>query len=215
MNNILGILVSFGFVFLIIILSTLFTRYGIEMSRKFVHIALCNWWIIAMMFFDNNIYAAIVPFCFIVINYLSLKKNIFKSIERNEGKGDLGTVYYAISLFILALLTFRSDSNPIIGAIGILIMGYGDGLAALIGSKVKSPKLPLLKTNKSIAGSLTMFVVSFIVVAIILIINGESNLVPALIIALAATILEAVTPLGLDNLIVPLITALIAANYFI
>src|SRR6056297_376715 len=136
--NTWGIIVSFAFIFLIIGISTLLTNKRIisgEGSRKFIHIGVANWWIIAMIFFDNPLWASIVPALFILINYISYKKQIFRAMERGKGKGDLGTVYYAISLFILAIITFSEGMNPYVGAMGILVMGYGDGFAAIIGEK--------------------------------------------------------------------------------
>ncbi|WP_406242727.1 hypothetical protein ACF3M2_01860 [Tissierella carlieri] len=53
MNNITGILVSIIFVFLIIGAASLMKKLNIlsnEGSRKFIHIGVSNWWIIAMIF---------------------------------------------------------------------------------------------------------------------------------------------------------------------
>ena len=41
-----------------------------EDSRKFIHVGVANWWIVAMIFFNNNIYASIVPALFVIINYI-------------------------------------------------------------------------------------------------------------------------------------------------
>jgi hypothetical protein len=140
MNNFLGIIISVLFVFIVIGISTLLTKKNIlkdEGSRKFIHIGVSNWWIIAMLFFDNNIYASIVPALFVILNYISYKKNIFTAMERDGSKEDLGTVYYAISLFILSLITFKNINYSYIGALGILTMGYGDGFAAVIGKNME------------------------------------------------------------------------------
>ena len=45
-----------------------------------------------------------------------------------------------------------------IGLCAILIMGYGDGLAAVIGRNVKSKPYKIGNTTKTIAGSFTMFI---------------------------------------------------------
>lgn len=209
--NFLGIVFSILFIFLIIGLSSYLTKKKIlsgENSRKFIHIGVSNWWIIAMIFFDSYIYASIVPAIFIVVNYISYKKNIFKSMERDGNIKDLGTVYYAISLLILSIITFRMNS-PEIGAMGILVMGYGDGFAALIGEKYGNLKIKFNK-NKSILGSITMFIVSFIVALIISNIYGSSNvIIISFTIAFIATIVELISPIGTDNLTVPLIVSII------
>lgn len=210
--NIWGIIVSFVFIFLVIGISTLLTNKKIlsgEGSRKFIHIGVANWWIIAMIFFDSPLWAAIVPALFIIINYISYKKQVFKAMERGKGKNDLGTVYYAISLFILSIITFSKGMDPYVGAMGILIMGYGDGFAAIIGEKYGKHSFTLMNSKKSLEGSLAMFIVSFIVAFIIAVLAGNSCiwLLP-LSIALIATIVEIFSPYGIDNLTVPLITSL-------
>ncbi|MBC7087978.1 MAG: phosphatidate cytidylyltransferase [Tissierellales bacterium] len=213
MNNLLGIIISILFVFLIIGISTLLTRKNIlkdEGSRKFIHIGVSNWWILAMIFFDNNIYASIVPALFIVLNYLSYRKNLFTAMERGGDKEDLGTVYYAISLFILSILTFKDINYAYIGALGILTMGYGDGLAAVIGKRYGRKKYKIFGSTKSLIGSLTMFVVTFIVNLIILSIYNPTNIIIySFVLAVFATLLELFTPKGFDNLSVPLGSSLI------
>ena len=109
MNNLFGIVVSIIYIGVVIASAKVFEKAGKEASRKFIHIMLSNWWIIAMIFFKDAIVASILPALFIVINYLSYKKGIISVMERDEGeenKESMGTVYYAVSLFILTLITF-------------------------------------------------------------------------------------------------------------
>ena len=213
LNNIIGILVSIIFVFFIIGLSSLLTKFNVlsnEGSRKFIHVGVSNWWIIAMIFFNSNIYAAMVPALFVIINYISYKKQVFKAMERDGSKNDLGTVYFALSLLILALITFKNSEFSYIGALGILIMGYGDGFAAIVGIKYGKHKFKVLGNSKSLEGSLAMFIFSFTVSLFILYIFNPINIVLfSLILALISTILEAFSPYGLDNLTVPLGTSLL------
>lgn len=212
MNNIIGILISIVFVFLIIGIASFLKKMNIldmEGSRKFIHIGVSNWWIIAMIFFDNNISAAIVPGLFVIINYISYKKQIFNAMERDGSRKDLGTVYYAISLLILSLTTFNNKELSYIGALGILIMGYGDGFAAIVGTSFGKHRFKIFGNHKSIEGSLTMFLFSFIVSIIILyIFNPVSILFFSFTLALLSTILELFSPIGLDNLTVPLGSAM-------
>lgn len=213
MNNIWGLIVSYVFIFLVIGISTVLQKKNVlkdEGARKFIHIGVAHWWIIAMVFFDNVYFAIIPPITFIILNYASYKMNLIKSMERG-GKGNLGTVYFPISLLILVLLTFTDviGASTYIGAIGILIMGYGDGLAAVIGKK--HGKHPLA-FGKSFEGSITMFIVSFLVTFVILIRYGSlaSAVLVGLGVAIAGTVIELFTPKGLDNLTVPLGTAILA-----
>ena len=143
--NILGLVVSVLFVVGILGISTVLSqkqKLSNEGSRKFIHIAVANWWIIAMIFFNNAWYAAIVPAIFIVLNYASYRLDLVKAMERKEDK-TLGTVYFPISLLILVFLSFGAWNRPEIGAMGILIMGYGDGLAAVFGQRYGKKKIYL------------------------------------------------------------------------
>ncbi len=213
LNNIIGILISILFVFFIIGLSSLLTKFNMlsnEGSRKFIHVGVSNWWIIAMIFFNSNIYAAIVPALFVIINYISYKKQVFKAMERDGSKNDLGTVYFALSLLILALITFKNSEFSYIGALGILTMGYGDGFAAIVGIKYGKHKFKVLGNSKSLEGSVTMFLFSFMVsLSVLYIFNPINIILFSLILALISTILEAFSPYGLDNLTVPLGTSLL------
>ena len=213
LQNILGIIVSFIYVFVVIFLAGFLERFGKEASRKTVHILVGNWWFIAMIFFRTSLWAAFVPACFVVLNTLSYRFNLFSSMERGEGRGDLGTVYYAFSLLILALFSFSSYGTPIVGGLGILIMAYGDGLAAIIGKKWPIIPYRLGSNEKSVSGSLAMFFSSLLVGFLFLTLTGQpETFFPAFLLAGIATLLEAITPWGMDNLSVPLLTS---ASYYL
>lgn len=213
MKVFIGIILSVIFVLTTIGVSTYFEKSGKmsgEGTRKLVHIVVSNWWFIAMAFFETGWSAAIVPLMFIVVNYVSYKKQIFTSIERGEGAGDLGTVYYAIALFVLAFWTF-SIGRPEIGGIGILTMGYADGFAAVIGKRYGKTKLIY---GKTIEGTLTNIVMAFAVAMFFNIAFGMGLTLSSIaLITIVATFLELFTPLGFDNLSVPIGVSLLV--YFI
>ena len=136
--NLLGIVVSYIYIFFIILSAKLIEKKGKEVTRKYIHIMLANWWLIAMFFFDQVWYACFVPATFVIINYVSYKKDLIGVMERSESEKDgLGTVYYALSLLILAAVIWGLNLSPIIGLAGVFAMGYGDGFAAVVGKNVK------------------------------------------------------------------------------
>lgn len=204
MNNIFGIIASIIFIGIIIATAKAFAKLGKEASRKYIHIALCNWWLIAMYFFDHPIWASIVPFCFVVINYISYKKDLIKVMEREKQDG-MGTVYYAISLLILSILSFGVWKNPQIGLVAAFVMGYGDGLAAVFGNLIKSREYKIGNTIKTLAGSFVMFIITFCIIAVGI---WGMNLwiLKAMIASIIITIVEAVSIKGTDNITVPLAT---------
>ena len=204
MNNWLGILVSYVAIFLVIAIAKLFEKRGKEASRKFIHIALGNWWLIAMSLFDNIWFAMFPPATFVIINYISYKKDFIKVMEREKNEG-LGTVYYAIALLIMVIITFGVIHKPIIGLVSIFVMAYGDGFAAIIGKRVKSPKYKVFDTEKSIAGSTTMLVISLVIVGIYLWwCNTPLWIVKSVICSLVLTLIEAISIKGTDNITIPM-----------
>ena len=218
-KDLTGMIISIVFVFAVILVSEVLRKVcklGNEFTRKFVHIGVSHWWIAAMFLISDIRYAVIPPVLFVLLNYYSYKKNLFKSMERQENS-DLGTVYFPISLIILILLTWKGGllggDYRYLGALGTLVMGYGDGFAAIIGKNFGKQKYNIFKSGKSLEGSVTMLVFSTLVSAVFLsIFRGFDiyNIRTSIIIAAISTLAEAFTPFGADNITVPIITTLTA-----
>ncbi|PMB74477.1 hypothetical protein C0195_02530 [Candidatus Bathyarchaeota archaeon] len=93
-------------------------------------------------------------------------------------------------------------------------MAYGDAFASLIGEKYGKRKYKLL-TNKSLEGSVAMFVFSFLSLAVSLIFFSMlypfsllDKILVAAMVALVATVVEGISPMGFDNLTVPAVSVL-------
>ena len=210
--NWIGILVSYLYIGLVIVGAKIFEKRGKEASRKFIHIMLGNWWFIAMYYFTNVWFAAFVPLTFVIINYLSYKKGIIKVMERDKQEG-LGTVYYALSLLILVIISFGIFKNPALGLIPTLVMAYGDGLAAVLGKLIKSKTYKIGDSKKSLAGSLTMFIVATLLIGGYLAFSHQMVFwksahwpLVSVMMGFVMTCIEAVSIKGTDNITVPLTT---------
>lgn len=223
-SDITGVIISMVFVVSVLIISEAIRKMGrfpTEFTRKFIHIGVSHWWIVAMYFINDIRYAVIPPIIFVLLNYYSYKKDLIKSMERGKDSSDLGTVYFPISLIILIFLTwnggFLERDLKYLGALGALIMGYGDGFAAIIGENFGRRKYKIFGNEKSLEGSIAMFSFSFLVSVIILgsFIGLEiDNMRISFVVAVLAAFTEALTPYGFDNLTVPIISTL-AAYYFV
>ena len=210
----LKIAIAAGWVFLIILIAWLVSRFTPnqpEIIRKIVHIGSGNvillaWWFHIPAYV--GISAAILAGLISVISYFV---PILPGIN-SVGRQSLGTFFYAVSIGILVGY-FWYLQKPEYAALGILIMTWGDGLAALIGQRFGKHKYYLFGANKSWEGSLTMTVVSYLVSVIILLATRGSSwqiwLVSALV-SITATLLESVSFLGIDNLTVPIGSAILA-----
>lgn len=210
-NQYLALFLSFSFVFLILFLTTAASKIfklSEDLSRKIVHIAVGHWIILGMALFSSLPLLLITPISFVLINYLSYKYKIFKVMEQNDDS--LGTVWYALSLLILSAAGFLLKQKEI-AVIAILIMAYGDGMAALLGKKFGRRHWPVPYEKKTPVGSFTMFLFSFGVCLLTYgIMLGQIRIVHSILLALVATMAELVAKKGRDNLYVPLLTGLLA-----
>ena len=124
-------------------------------------------------------------------------------MEREENDG-FGTVYYAISILLVTIFSYL-QSNPMIGTTGMLIMGYGDGFAAIFGKKLKVKNIRYQEQLKVLLVQLQCFVFSLVISCVVFYMIGiEYFILKALLTAVIATLLEAVSVKGLDNITVPI-----------
>ncbi len=208
----LGIVASYLYIGIVIVSAKIFEKKGIEFSRKFIHIMLGNWWFIAMYFFTNVWFAMFVPITFVIINYISYKKNLIKVMERDKQDG-IGTVYYAIALLILTIVSFGIYQEPLLGLIPNLVMSYGDGFAAVFGKLIKSKKFKLNGSKKSYAGSFTMFIITTLLMGSYLFLKHREVFwqtthwpLVTIMMAYCITAIEAISGRGSDNITVPIST---------
>lgn len=184
------------------------TNSGAEVARKVVHIGVGNvillaWWLHIPAWV--GIGASIL---FSAIAFLSYRLPILPSIN-GIGRKSLGTFFYAVSIGVL-VAWFWSIQQYHFAVLGVLVMTWGDGLAALVGQSIGKHPYKIWGMLKSWEGSLAMFVVSYIVCGLILLsVYGVvwQIWVISFLVATLATSLEAFSKYGIDNLTVPIGTA--------
>jgi phytol kinase len=90
-------------------------------------------------------------------------------------------------------------------------MALGDGLAGLLGPWIPSPSWLILGQRKSVVGTTAMAGMALMVLLLLRQLGGSGGPSPValVLISLAATLLEQVAVLGLDNLSVPVATGLL------
>ncbi|WP_390841853.1 MULTISPECIES: diacylglycerol/polyprenol kinase family protein [Nostoc] len=199
------------FILLIAWVVNRFANGEAEIVRKIVHIGTGNvillaWWLDIPP--SVGITASILASA---ITLLSYRFPILPGIN-SVGRQSLGTFFYSLSIGIL-IAWFWYLQQPQYAVLGILVMTWGDGLAALIGQRFGKHKYKVFGAEKSWEGSLTMMLVSYLVSSLILIGtqgNSWQNWAISLLVALIATALEAFSFLGIDNLTVPLGSAAVA-----
>ncbi|WP_019500583.1 diacylglycerol/polyprenol kinase family protein [Pseudanabaena sp. PCC 6802] len=196
-----------GFVFLT---STIMRRLGHEpeLVRKVVHIGTGN---VLFLAWGLNIplwlcFGASVTFTAIAL--LSYFLPVLPMLD-DVGRKTHGVFYYAVSITCL-VTWFWSIGLPQYAVVGIIVMAWGDGLAALVGQRWGQHAYHFMGNKRTLEGSLAMLVTSYAATCLILGIaqgiNLETFLIPLPVAAVAA-VLESVSPGGTDNLTVPLTSA--------
>ena len=200
-----------------------------RLSRKLIHIGTGPIFVLCwLMYPDVQIsrwLAALVPLV-ITAQFVLVGTGIIKdeaSVKAMSRTGDRreilrGPLFYGI-VFVLITLIYWKDS--LIGIPALMMMCGGDGIADIVGRKIKSPRLPW-SPEKTLAGFLSVFaggwLLTILVFAIYVWIGDFSGpitrfLFPVTVIALVAALVESLPFKDIDNITVPL--AAVIAGYFL
>jgi phytol kinase len=218
--NCIGLFISIIYIGIVLSFSIVIkrkTNVSDETVRKLIHILSANWWLILIFYIQDPLFALIGPIVFLFVDSLFIFYPQFgKHIGCPKRNRNYGLVYYPFSLIILISYSYLGALSLSAATIGVFCMGYGDGFAALFGSKFGKKKIPLPTGGKTYLGSFVMAIVCFLCSFLILIIMSDLLLskiiMSSIIISIIATLVEVITPLGLDNISVPIISALIAGG---
>ncbi len=183
-------------------------KLSVEFTRKFVHVGVGMIAFVLVAVFKEWQWAIIPPLVFILLNYISYRRQLFTAMETGE-KGQLGTVYFPISFSILIPLLW---SQPVLLVASLMPMTWGDAFAAILGKLYGKHTFTVFGQTRSMEGTLVMFAFSFVAVFATLLFFAQpldTSLILAFVVALVAALVEAVSPLGIDNLTVPLTSAVV------
>lgn len=191
----------------------------VEILRKSVHILTGVLIAFAPPLFPRAETVVLIAAIFVLFNALAYTFGWLTAVHHAQRRS-YGTVYYPLSLLVLAFL-FWNDYPDLVTA-SILVMAIGDAAAGIVGESIRRPHhYAVTSDKKSLEGSMAMLFGSFIALLLILSAYGDSGLdfsrqcdaSPVLVIStlfaisLFATALEAASSGGLDNLSVPFATA--------
>ena len=222
-SDILALIIVYVYVAVIFVVAELVLKTRPEVSRKFLHIMVGNM-IFAMPFFSDPwvmVWFLTLPIT-IVLFFLTEYSPIKIENSVTESGHALGLFFYAgIWTILIAVYSMLSPANDPkffiwIVALAIVPMVYGDGFAALIGQKFGKVKYTVFGGTKSLEGSLTMFVVTTVMSVFVWMVfttigypMPNFNLLAILGISAVATVCEALSYGGIDNLTVPALTAIL------
>lgn len=219
--NVILVLICYGYIFLIILISTkmhVSLHISRKNSRKFLHMMIGNLPFIIPLF-THYIFPTVVAAPFILVTFLASSYSPVRAFRRklkgiseltSEGH-EMGLFFYAVSYTFLA---FFLAQKPYTLAAGILPMAYGDAVASIVGEKYGKMKYRLI-AEKSLEGSTAMFIVSFVLLWLSLLffsmfypLSLSGTITSVMVVAAVTTLVEGLSPLGFDNLTVPVFGAL-------
>ncbi len=174
-----------------------------ELSRKFIHITVgsfVSFWPYFMTW--NQI--RFMSLAFLVVIGISKYFNVFKAIH-SVTRPTWGEVYFAIAV---GAVTFITQTVWVYTA-ALLIMSLADGLAAIIGVKYgKRNSYKILGQVKSVAGTATFITVSILILGYFnTYYSTDLSLALVVSLSLIAGMIENAGVYGLDNLLVPVLSA--------
>jgi phytol kinase len=199
-------------------------------SRKLIHIGtgpifvLC--WLMYPDIWISRWLAALVPLLitvqFALVGFGVLKDEAaVKAMSRTGDRHEIlrGPLFYGI-MFVVVTVFYWKDS--LIGIPALMMLCGGDGVADIVGRRVRSPKLPW-SPEKSVAGSLSVLIGGWLMTSLVFSVyvwfgafSGPISrfFLPVAWIALGATLVESLSFKDIDNLTVPLASILIGYLVF-
>ncbi|MEE9167687.1 MAG: DUF92 domain-containing protein [Candidatus Neomarinimicrobiota bacterium] len=185
-----------------------------ETARKLVHMLVGFMTLLTPFIFSSNLPPIMLASIFIAFNLVTLRSGKLRGIHLKDHK-TYGTVYFPVAYLLLCLFWW---DRPVVFDISLSLLAVGDTLAAAVGKHLRSPRTFVLwEEKKTFQGSLVMFASSVLLVGMGTLILHDVLDLPSpqirsifqvsLLVGMMATIAEAVSKRGSDNLSIPLISA--------
>lgn len=186
-----------------------------ETTRKFVHFGGAFVTIFFPFILTSHWTVLALAIGFASIMFITKKICWLQSVHGVERKSD-GAIYHPIAIYTCFLYS-QILNQPMFYVISILILAISDALAALVGKSYGANEyLVEVGTRKTIEGSVTFFLTSFLIVHLILLLATQigrvESVLIALLISIIVTIFEGVSLKGADNLFIPLGTMFILSK---
>jgi phytol kinase len=207
-----ALIVSYAYVFGVLAVAELFRLVGkrpVSFTRKLIHIGVGMWVVGTVLLFETWYFAIIPPATFVLINALSYWRGTIKAMEGEE-RADPGTIYFPISFG--ALIYFFWD-QPVLLVASLMPMTWGDAMAAVFGRRFGYYQYSVGGHSRTVEGSAAMLFWSWLATFGALFgmpfllgqptINWMLALIYSGVVAIFCTLVEALSPWGIDNLTVP------------
>tara|TARA_Y100000310_G_scaffold101162_1_gene99072 strand:+ start:3202 stop:3921 length:720 start_codon:yes stop_codon:yes gene_type:complete len=185
-----------------------------ELSRKFVHVLVGLFVLMSPFLFVSNGPPVALAIIFIIVNLVAIKSKKFEGMHATK-RISYGTIYFPLAYFILCLFWWE---RQITFQISLLLLTFADTAAAIVGEGVRNPEsYRPWRDQKTIQGTIVMALTSALLTGLgTTLFRSIAGMEPlelqllvplSLFVAAMATIAEAVSDSGSDNLSIPIVTA--------
>ena len=180
-------------------------NWSAETTRKLVHISVGILVAFTPFIFTSKVPPIILALIFIGVNFLSIRYHLFKGMD-DTTRETYGTLFFPLAYLILVTLCWERYQEILIAS--VLVVTLADGAAALVGQKYGAHPFTLTRDRKSLEGSVAMFVATVVSLLFSLMVYPQHSvkavLWTALVVGVIATVVEAMSSYGSDNLTIPL-----------
>ena len=185
----------------------------LSISRKIIHISIGFCYFIMNHYFIDKIHFIYVCLILFSVLIVCTKFKLLKSLETHGENKNYGTVYYAVTLTVLAVLAnIFPNVYPYFG-VALCTIAFGDGFAGLLGSLFTKFNIKIYN-NKTLIGYLSNALATAISVLIVSKMFGIFDIWYLLLIVYLSSTLELLFIKGFDNLGIPIIVFLVSMMYF-
>ena len=201
-----GYVFSIGYGVLCLLAAFLLSRLGVQkkITRKLVHILIGFEWVILYHYHGATYHFLIVCLTFLALLLVAYKKKLLTMIS-SEGSNAPGTVYYAVSMSIMAIASLSDKRFMLPFGVSVFVTSLGDGFAGLVGGLIANHN-PRIYKEKTLIGAVSNFVLSTASATVFMLIFKDMGLTPihCLVIGALAVGVELICGFGLDNIALPL-----------
>lgn len=188
-------------------------RLSFEWTRKLLHVGVGTWILPTVLIFQSGLWAAIGPAAFTLVNIFSRRRRWIRAMEEGSGS-NRGAVYMPIAFLALIFWLWDRDGGRAVIAGSLLALAWGDAAAALIGRRFGRHRYRVGDEQRSFEGSAAMFAFSLLGIWVgFSVTDVPISLALVVLGATVASVLEAFSRRGLDNLLVPLGTAAVLQGF--
>jgi phytol kinase len=217
-RNLLALGVSYAVIAIVLVAgirASRTRRISRATMREATHIGAGMWAVPTLKLFTSWEWGIVPALTFIPLNWWLDRREYFGA-ERHQPK-TLGTVLFPVSFAGLLALFWRPGVPGDLGYVavaGIMALAWGDSLASIVGMRFGRHRYRVWSNVRTVEGSVAMLCGAIgSVVPVLHFLGGlawDRSIAIGSIVALVATLVEALSPGGSDNLTVPVAAALTA-----